>query len=450
MLVMVVAIGFCSCSNKDAGAEKDTAGGDKSDNKVTVDEKEKDDKPKNITLKFLSNLPDRTSGQGKLEQTLIDNYKKDNPNVTIEVEALQDEPYKQKFKAYTSSNSLADIYHIWGQPAFFAPVMKEGYAAELNPDDYKDYGFFPGALDGFSYDGKLYGLPRNTDVMVLFYNKGLFEKYKVKVPENYKDLIDAAKAFRAKGIAPCAMCGKDKWPIGILYQDLCVKVSGNQKLIYDAISRKTSFAGEEDLIEGAKLLKGLMDNKFFQDAFTASDYGAANNLFAQEKAAMYYMGSWEMGMVSNDKFPESFRENMAVMRFPVVEGGKGKATDVIAWNGGGYAVSPNSKEQEEAKKFLNYMFKPENWSKNAWQLGVCIPAQKYNSFLTGQETEVQKELTKMLGESTSISGTPWFDSATPSFKTDGENLSQELAAGVKTPEQFIAECDKAAEKAVEK
>ncbi|WP_303917267.1 hypothetical protein [Subdoligranulum variabile] len=52
-----------------------------------------------VTIKVFSNLTDRTSGQGLIEQTLFDSYMEENPNVTIEVEALDDESYKTKFKA---------------------------------------------------------------------------------------------------------------------------------------------------------------------------------------------------------------------------------------------------------------------------------------------------------------------------------------------------------------
>lgn len=403
-----------------------------------------------ITIKFFSNLPDRTAGQGKLEQLLIDNYMKENPNVIIQLEALQDEPYKQKFKAYASGNSLPDIFMVWGQPSFFNPVMEAGYAAELNPEDFKDYQFFNGALDGFSLNGKLYGLPRNTDYMVLYYNKALFEENGVKVPETFEEVIEAAKAFRAKGIAPIAMNGKDKWAIALLYQDLVIKEGGDQKLIYDAINGKVKFAENPILRKAAEDLKALMDVKGFQDSFVAADYGAANNLFAQEKAAMYYMGAWEVGMDSNPNFSDSFKKNVDVTKFPAPKNGAGKSTDLLAWNGGGYAVSANSPVKEEAIKLLKYIMKPENWAKNGWQLGLVVPGQKYDIYLTGNETNLQKKLTDILSSSTSISGTSWNDSLTPDFKTSSESLSQELAAGMITPEEFLQRMDKAVEDALAK
>lgn len=442
-MALLIAASMAACGSSNTSAEKstDTASG----TSTAAGESQKAAGP--VTLKFFSNSPDRATGVGKLEDEIAAKYTGENPNVKIEFEALQDEPYKQKFKAYTASNSLPDIFMVWGQSAFFGPVMKSGYAAELNAADYNDYKFVAGTLDGYSLDGKLYGLPRNLDTMLLLYNKAMFDDNGLKVPTTFNELLEVSKAFRAKGIAPLAMTGKDKWPLGILYQDLVVKLSGNQKLIYDAVDGKTSFAKEPDLLKAAQLVQQLANEKVFQDSFTSSDYGAANNLFAQEKAAMYYMGSWTMSMAGDANFSEHFRQNVGAVPFPVIEGGKGTAEDSLAWCGAGYAVSDKSANKAEAIKLLNYIFKPENSAKLSWQSGAQVPAQDYSEFMTGSENQLQKQITDLIAKATSSSGVVWYDSYTPGFKTDGENLSQELAAGIKTPEQFLEACDKAAETA---
>lgn len=65
-----------------------------------------------VTLKIFSNLPDRKNGQGLVEQMIIDEYTALYPNVTIEVEALDEEAYKTKFKAY-SMEGMPDVVSIW-------------------------------------------------------------------------------------------------------------------------------------------------------------------------------------------------------------------------------------------------------------------------------------------------------------------------------------------------
>ena len=125
-----------------------------------------------ITIKVFSNLPDRKNGQGLVEQMLIDEYMEANENVTIEVEALDEEAYKTKFKAY-AMEGMPDVVSIWGQPSFLDEVLEAGVLAELNEADYADYKFIEGSLEGFKKDGKLYGLPRNTEVAVVYYNQNM-------------------------------------------------------------------------------------------------------------------------------------------------------------------------------------------------------------------------------------------------------------------------------------
>ena len=389
-----------------------------------------------VTIRMMSVYPDRTSGIGLLEQTIIDNYMALNPNVTIEVEALADQAYPAKFRAYQASNNLPDIFFVWGFPAQFMPIAKGGYAAELNPADFADYGFFPGTFDAYTSDGKLYGLPQSIDITVLYYNKKIFADNNIAVPTSYQGLIDASKALRAKGIAPCAQNGKEKWCLSIIYDDLVLKRTGSQSAMYDALTMKTDFATNPDFLQAAYDFKQLMDVGFFQDSFTSADYGSARNLFGQGKAAMYYMGSWEGSLATDPNFSDEFKANLGVMAFPSTEGGKGSASDILGWSSG-FSVSANSPVKEAAIEFLKYWYLPENRTKMFWEMGLGLPAQNYEAFTTGNENEIQKQLTQMLSGSTSISICAWNDYLTPSFKTDIEGITQELAVGIKTPEQFV-------------
>ena len=439
LLVLAMVLSMAACG-KDKGADKSTSGGDTAQDSGTKGDAGTDNgdggSTEPVTIKLFSNLPDRTTGQGLLEQQLIDAYMAENPNVKIEVEALQDEPYKTKFTAYTSSNNLPDLLSVWGQPAFIDPVINSGYLAELNPDDYTDDGFLAGSMNGFSKDGKLYGLPRNTDMQVIFYNKQIFADNGLSVPTTMQELYDICDTLNAAGIAPCSMDGQDKWPISCMYTDFVMKSTGDNTLIANAVAN-ADFS-DARLTKAAEEMKALIDKGFFQTSFLSADYGASRNLFAQGKAAMFYMGSWEMSMATDEAIDESVRSQIGVFSLPVTDGSPAKATDLAAWNGGGYAVSANSPVKEEAIKLLNFMFQPENWAKGAWQLGICIPAQNFDQFLTGEETEVQKTLVDMFKNASNISGTPINDSGTPTFKTDCENLSQEFAAGMISVDDFIS------------
>lgn len=403
------------------------------------------DSGKQVTLRFFSNLPDRKSGQGLGEQMMLDNYVKEHPNVKIQVEALAEEPFKNKLKTYMASNEPLDITMVHGG-AELSTLVKAKYAKEINLNEYQNdkYSFLPGVFKSFTFDNKVYGLPRNSDYEVIYYNKKLFADNGIKVPTTYNELLDAAKAFRAKGITPMSINGKDQWSFGLMFQNIVQRINGNQNTILDAVENKVSFKTEPSFLEAAKLMKQLNEVKMFQDAFMTADYGASQNLFTQEKAAMWYMGSWESGMATNDKLPESFRNNLAVIPFPVVDGGKGKATDLTAWNGGGYVLVSASKNPDEAKKLFDYMMSADQWAKIVWDNGLAVPAQKYT--LTGKESAVQKQLTDVLVNATSTAGASFIDYGTPAFKDDVQNAFGKFFAGSLTPEQLVAELQTAAEK----
>ncbi|PDO09927.1 MAG: hypothetical protein BLM47_09780 [Candidatus Reconcilbacillus cellulovorans] len=399
-----------------------------------------------VKLKLFTALPDRSAGMGKIEQSIIDAYMKEHPNVKIEVEALQDEAYKNKIKVYASTSSLPDIIQSWGQPSFIAPLIDNGLLEPLNPDDFKDYQFVSGSFDGFSKDGKLYGLPRNSDFFVLYYNKKIFADNGLTPPKTQSELLDVVKKLRAKNIQPVAINGMDGWSLPIWFEYVAQRASGDFNKMDEAMARKASFK-DPVFLEAAKYMKSFADAKGFADGFLTADYGAARNLFGQEKAAMYMMGSWEVGLGTDPNFSESFRQNVSAMPYPASDDGKGTVQDVAAWYGGGYSVSAKSANKQAAIEFLKYFFKPENWAKQLWQSGNGFPAQKYDAFLTGKETEVQKQLTNIFSSMKSSSNTPVLDTSTPQFKDDIMKLHQKLLSGGLTPEQFVEQLDAAADKA---
>lgn len=390
-----------------------------------------------VTLKLFSNLPDRKNGQGLVEQTIIDEYMKENENINIEVEALDEEAYKTKFKAY-SMEGMPDVVSIWGQPAFLDEVVDAGVLAELNQDDYSDYKFIEGSLDGFTYDGKLYGLPRNTDIAVFYYNEKMFKDNGWEIPKTYDELLALADKINAAGITPVAMDGGDGWPMAVYLSDLLYKQSGNDysKIISDAVASGDFSAPE---LKGAtQLLKDAADAKLFQNGYDSQDYGTAMNLFTNGQAAMFYMGSWETSMATNEDIPEDIRTNIRVFTMPTVKDGKAAETDITAWNGGGYAVSANSEVKEEAVKFLNYMYQPDKLSKYGWENGVGLSAQDQGDYMTGEETELQKQIVDILNASTSLSGTPINDCGPSAFKTSIESEIQNVSNGTTKIDDFLS------------
>lgn len=437
MVFSMVGCGNSSETKTSSGTDTETSSETETTNDETSGTDESASSGEEVTLRLFSNLPDRKNGQGLVEQTIIDEYMAENPNVTIEVEALDEEAYKTKFKAY-SMEGMPDVVSIWGQPAFLDEVVDAGVLAELNQDDYSEYGFVEGSLNGFTYDGKLYGLPRNTDIAVFYYNQKMFTDNGWEVPQTYNDLLALAGTIKDAGIIPVAMDGGDGWPMAVYLSDLLYKYAGSDysQIISNAVS--TGDFSAPELQKVTELLKETADAGLFQNGYDSQDYGTAMNLFTNGQAAMFYMGSWETSMATNEDIPEEIRTNIRVFTMPVVEGGKAQATDIAAWNGGGYAVSASSEVKEEAVKFLNYMYQPDKLSKYGWENGVGLSAQDQSAYMTGEETDLQKQVVDILSASTSLSGTPINDCGSSAFKTSIESEIQNVSNGTTSVDDFLS------------
>lgn len=379
-----------------------------------------------VTIKVFSNLTDRTSGQGLIEQTLFDSYMEENPNVTIEVEALDDESYKTKFKAYATGGNMPDLVNIWCSPSFLDEVVAAGTLEPLNADDYADYGFTEGSLDGVTYDGQIYGLPRNTDVRGFYYNKDLFEANGVEVPTTWDELLAAAQVFQDAGISPIAMDGQDKWPLAHFINCMIGTVKGTDTyatMVNSVQNSDYSDPAWKDTVTAASEQASLL----FQPGFETTDYATAMNLFMNGQSAMFFMGSWEMSMAPDFE--------VGYFTMPDFDGdGQGV---IGAYNGGGYAISSSSAVKEEATALLNYMFQPENWSKLSWENGVCMSAQDFSQYLTGNETDLQNDIINALNTASGITGMTYNDLGDSAYKTLSEDSTAEVLSGMISVDDFF-------------
>ncbi|HET6438639.1 MAG TPA: extracellular solute-binding protein [Anaeromyxobacter sp.] len=399
-----------------------------------------------VTLKMGDNLPDRTNTWGAVVETINAEFKAANPGVEIVTESYPDQPYQEKIKIYATAKQLPDVFKYWSFSTLLKPLVEGKFVVELDKGTFSKLGYMPGALESNVYNGKLYGIPVSADLWVVYYNKKLFKDAGVdKVPTTVDELKALAPKFKDKGIIPVVTDGKDSWPLCITFDVLAWRLSGDSTLPQKALDRKMKFT-DPVFVKAATLLQDLVKAGVFQEDLMVSDYGAARNLFGQGKAAMYIMGSWELGLGSDQSFSEDFRANVDAFKFPVLAGGKGGPDDLAAWYGGNYVVSAASKNSALGVKYLEHYAK--RFPVLAWEKQATFPAQKVEA--RPNDTQVAKSLLRIAADAKATSGTPTIDRATPAFKEDMQNAVRELCSNLITPEEFTKKVDAAAEKAAKK
>lgn len=399
-----------------------------------------------ITIKMGDNLPDRSNTWGAIVEQINSEFKAAHPGTEIVTESYPDQPYQQKIKIYATARQLPDVFKFWSVTALLKPLVDGGFVAPLDRAEFDSLGYLPGALDSSTYHGKLYGIPVSTDFWVIYYNKQLFKDAGVdRVPTTIDELYALIPRFKAKGIIPMTTDGKDAWPLSITFDLLAWRISGQNGLPRQAIERKIKFT-DPVFVQAAAELQRLATSGLFQDDLMVSDYGAARNRFGQGKAAMFLMGSWELGLGADKVFSAEFRSNVDAFKFPVVKNGKGAIDDLMAWYGGNYVVSATSKNLALGKQYL--AFYARRFPELAWDKQAALPAQTVQP--RRADTPVAKSILRIIGEARATSGTPSLDLSTPRFKDDHENAIRELCSGLITPEAFVQKLEAAADRAAKK
>ncbi|MCR4651844.1 MAG: extracellular solute-binding protein [Lachnospiraceae bacterium] len=401
---------------------------------LTGCEREEKVEEEQIELTLFTNLTDRNVGQGYVEQCIIDEYMERHPNVSINVESLEEEAYKIRFKA-CEYDGMPDIFSVWGQPSFIKEVAEAGMLEPIDIDSISDYGFVSGALDGFTYNDNLYGLPRNTDLVGFYYNKKLFEENGWKIPKTYEELLCLCASIRKAGLIPISIDGADGWPLAVYYDNILLNLSGRRRAyVLDTAIESGDFE-KDDLIKAMEVLNETVESAAFERQYENKDYGEAMGLFTSGQAVMFYSGSWDSSLAVDLNVPADIRNNIGVFLMPGFEGHNEEGY-VMGWFGGGYSVSSSSQYKEVAMDFLLFMFRKDKLSKYGMENNLGMAAQNQSEYVTGKETSVMKTWMNYINNAGGTSGTPVNDRGSSRYKQCFEDNIGKASGGSMTFEEF--------------
>ena len=127
-----------------------------------------------------------------------------NPGVKVEVQYLENEAYKKKLTTLLQSPDKPNIIYSWG-----GGVLREQVKAGVHRGHHAGRWTRPGrtvsrpaAVQAYTVQGKVYGVPMHTSQVGFFYNKDLFAKAGVDAAsiKTWDDFLAAVKKLQDAGI----------------------------------------------------------------------------------------------------------------------------------------------------------------------------------------------------------------------------------------------------------
>jgi raffinose/stachyose/melibiose transport system substrate-binding protein len=382
------------------------------------------------------------AAQRAIWDQIAKDYNAVHPGVNVQFKYLENEAFKAKLPTMLQADeSRPDLFYSWGGGVMQAQD-KAGFLKDVTKDvSAWDSDLSPTAVDAFKVDGKVVGVPFEVGEVVFYYNKKLFEKAGVKAEDikSWDDFLGAVKTLKAAGITPLVVGAGEKWPMHFYYSYLVMRIGGEHALA-DAKAGKDGGFKNATFVEAGKRLHELAALEPFQPGYLSTSHTQSSGIFGDGKAAMDLMGQWLLGMqgpnATNGKGLAA--EDIGILSFPVIEGGKGKATDTL---GGinGWLVSKSA--PPEAVDFLKF-FSQEKYAEEAAEKAAYIPVVK------GSETEFTDPLFKRLADDLSKTTyhQNYFDQDLgPSVGRVINDVSVAVAAGQMTPEAAAAAIQEAAD-----
>ncbi|AIQ47478.1 ABC transporter substrate-binding protein [Paenibacillus sp. FSL R7-0273] len=352
---VVMALSLAACGNSGNKADESAAtNAPKSTNSANSGGNAAEPAPdsgKKVTLTFQNIYPDPATPSHKMINELTEQYMKEHPNVTIELDTLNTDQQKVKLKTQAASKEVPDIT-IVNPAAQMKPFVDAGLFAPLNDmldqnglkDTYQE-----GLLDYYSFDGNVYALPDGNNIEVVYYNKELFEQAGIaNTPTTFEEMLQDVKILKEKGITPLAIGEKDSWTGSFLFMNILLRTNGGPGFLQDVLDGKKTFE-DPAFIEAVDAFQQLVQAGAFPDGATSIDANAGGNIFKSGKAAMWVIGSWETGAID----ASSVAGKVGAFQFPTVNG-KGNPNEFMLAPGSAFAVSANSEHLAETKDFLNF------------------------------------------------------------------------------------------------
>lgn len=368
----------------------------------------------------------------------IAELKKEMPNVELELD-IQAQDDGQKLKTYAATGNLPDIFQA-GQD-IISTFKESGNILEL--DSYVDSTGFrdamhPSAMNTLvSDDGHTYAFPyAGNEMILIFYNKELFEKFGVKVPTTYDELKVAVETFKTNDIVPLSVFAKEKWPGVALFDVFATRMDegGVQKL-----DKGQAKASDETYRAAAEKLAEFVELGLLAKGATSMNYDQAAALFYEGKAAMFLNGQWEI-----DGSTKALGDKVGWMFYPGSDAANAEASKLVFSGGGGpggYAVSPHTKNPELAAKVAAFLSRKYAEYKYT-QYGTPIVATKVEKAIEKPFPPLMEELNKVIPEM-KTTAFAW-GLSNPRFKAAIEDAAQGLLAGMSV-DQFVKDVDKALE-----
>ena len=299
---------------------------------------------------------------------VADAFMKEHPEIKIETWNEPWDAYFTKIQSLWASGdpkAVPDVAFLWWTPKFASEGVLENLDPYIQKSGYDLNDYWPGLLESHKYNGSVYGLPRDIEVNILYYNKDLLDKAGVKYPDEkwtWDDLMIAGEKLTVKDASGAvkqyalAMENNNKYDKWVNQMDGAI--------LDDMRNPSKCMLADNASMDAVAYFAGMMNFGYAMRDADINQAGGDAGAFQSGQAAM---------IIQNTSRVSGFNKagmNYDVAVVPIPPQGK-------RWNpagGAGWVMSAKSDNKDAAWTFLQWLQSPNGGEKLYTERGEIFPA----------------------------------------------------------------------------
>jgi raffinose/stachyose/melibiose transport system substrate-binding protein len=203
-------------------------------------------------------------------------------------------------------------------------------------------------------NSKEYAVSYSAEYYGIWYNKILFDKYNLMVPENYNEFLEVCETFRENDVDPVVLGARDPEAASYVYLLRIIKFMDDANWQLKLKTGETNFtkgALFNSFVETEKLIK----NRYISEDSIGLTYHQAFDYFKNAKAAMLIAPDRSLNMVKED-----FEKvcNPGVFIIPYADG-KHESKTTANYLSALIGISKVSQNVEASGLLLEFLSRPE-------------------------------------------------------------------------------------------
>ena len=370
-------------------------------------------------------------------EEVVHNYEMAHPNVKVSFEGLDQTIHReQKLKSEMVTGAPPDMFVLFGG-AEIEPYVRSNRLIDLT-DFVKENGLMEQFKDLhlWTFDKHIYGLPLEGNVEPLYFNKTLFSKLGIKIPETVDELDEAILKLKAGGYIPFALGNEDRWPAGIFAHYLMDRYAGSE-LIQKLVTGEDEASFQNVYyLEAFKHLDRWIGEGAFSPASNDLSTENAVGLFTSGKAGMYLNGNWDINLFSGAAAPTGFQNEVGVIPFPALRPGEEASIAGGYTMGLGLSSSLTGSKREAALDLMKAFYTQEIQTRLVYE-GLRIPSMRI-SYDPDKTDPVFTQVMQLM-EDNPQSFVPYDNVLSPEVKKTFLNAIEEMIDKGMTADQALKE-----------